>query len=121
MVPIENLCLVPGLTELTDPAGDTSAALGVVSAPPGPPGSDLLKFQIAQPYQSDGVPRLVFTITTDNGQSPQPTGSAWYVAMKIINGATTTYKGVHMAWKPTSPTTPIFESYAPGAQQLRRG
>ena len=35
--------------------------------------------------------------------------------MKIINGATTTYKGVHMAWKPTSPTTPIFESYTPGA------
>jgi hypothetical protein len=108
--PPETECMTPGLKKLEDPAGDTSAALGIVSTP-APPGSDLLKFQIAQPYQTDGIPRLVFTITTDNGQSPQPTGSAWYVAMKI--GAN--YKGVHMAWKPTSPTTPIFESYTPGA------
>src|SRR5437870_1593049 len=111
--PVEDLCTAPGLTKLTDPSGDTSAALGVISTP-APPGSDLLKFQIAQPYQSDGVPRLVFTITTDNGQSPQPTGSAWYVAMKLVNGATTTYKGVHMAWNPTSPAAPTFESYTPG-------
>src|SRR6059058_3296820 len=112
--PAENLCTAPGLTKLTDPSGDTSAALGVISTP-APPGSDLLKFQIAQPYQSDGVPRLVFTINTNNGQSPQPTGSAWYVAMKLINGATTTYKAVHMAWNPTSPAAPTFESYTPGA------
>ncbi|PYS27368.1 MAG: hypothetical protein DMF75_20505, partial [Acidobacteria bacterium] len=58
--PVEDLCTAPGLTKLTDPSGDTSAALGVVSTP-APPGSDLLKFQIAQPYQLDGVPRLVFT------------------------------------------------------------
>src|SRR5439155_24537805 len=88
--------------------------LGVVSTPT-QTGSDLHKFKIAQPYKSDSVPRLVFTITTDNGQTPQPTGSAWYVAMKLVNGATTTYKGVHMAWKPTSPATPTFESYTPGA------
>ncbi|MEY2485873.1 MAG: hypothetical protein QOH39_1521 [Verrucomicrobiota bacterium] len=113
IVPIENLCLPPGLTKLTDPAGDTSAALGIISTP-APPGSDLLKFQIAQPYVTDGIPRLVFTITTDNGQSPQPTGSAWYVAMKIVNGETTRYTGVHMAWNPSSPTTPTFESYIPG-------
>src|SRR2546423_1675662 len=112
--PVENLCTVPGLTKLTDPSGDTSAALGVVSTP-APPGSDLLSFQIAQPFQADGIPRLVFTINTNNGQSPQPTGSAWYVAMKLINGNTTTYKGVHMAWTPTSPATPTFESYTPGA------
>src|SRR4029077_10686100 len=93
--PTETECVPPGLTKLTDPCGDTSAALGIISTP-APPGSDLLKFRISQPNQSDGVPRLVFTITTDNGQSPQPTGSAWYVAMKMVNGATTTYKGVHM-------------------------
>jgi len=108
--PPEDDCFVPGITKLTDPAGDTSAALGIVSTP-APPGSDLLKFQIAAPYQTDGIPRLVFTITTDNGQSPQPPGSAWYVAFQI--GAN--FKAVHMAWKPTSPTTPIFESYTPGA------
>jgi hypothetical protein len=109
--PTETECASPGLTKLTDPCGDTSAALGIISTP-APPGSDLLKFQISQPYQSDGIPRLVFTISTcDNGQSPQPTGSAWYVAMKIGSG----YKGVHMAWLPTAPTTPTFESYTPGA------
>jgi len=107
----ETSCLQPGLTKLTDDAGDTSAALGVVTTP-APPGSDLLSFQIAQPYAADGIPRLVFTINTDAGESPQPPGSAWYVAMKIINGTTTTYKGVHMAWTGTSPT---FESYTPGA------
>jgi len=107
--PPEFDCTVPGLTKLTDPAGDTSAALGIISTP-APPGSDLLKFQIAAPYQPDGIPRLVFTITTDNGQSPQPTGSAWYVAMQIGSS----YKAVHMAWNPTSPTTPVFESYTPG-------
>jgi len=107
--PPETECIIPGLKELEDPAGDTSAALGIISTP-APPGSDLLKFQIAQPYQTDNVVRLVFTITTDNGQSPQPTGSAWYVAMKIGAG----YKGVHMAWNPTSPTMPTFESYTPG-------
>ena len=32
--PLENLCVVPGLTKLTDPAGDTSAALGVVTRRP---------------------------------------------------------------------------------------
>jgi hypothetical protein len=112
--PIENLCLVPGLKKLIDASGDTSVALGVVTTP-APPGSDLLSFYIAQPYQSDGIPRLVFTINTNNGQTPQPTGSAWYVAMKIVNGATTTYKGVHMAWNPSSPSTPTFESYTPGA------
>jgi len=105
----ETECLTPGLTKLTDAAGDTSAALGVVTTP-APPGSDLLSFQIAQPYAADGVAKLVFTINTNAGQSPQVPGSAWYVAMRIVSGATTRYKGVHMAW---NGTTPIFESYTP--------
>src|SRR5207237_1804800 len=82
----------------------------VTSTPP-PPGSDIIKLQVSQPYQTDNVPRLVFTITTDPGQSPQASGSAWYVAMKIGTG----YKGVRMAWKATSPAAPVFESYTPGA------
>ena len=100
--PIESACVVPGLTKLSDPSGDS----------PAPPGSDLLAFQLAQPYQADGIPRLVFTIKTNaNPTSAGTPGSAWYVAMKITNGATTTYKGVHMAF--TNPTTPVFESYTP--------
>jgi PKD domain len=108
---IETECVPPGLTKLTDPAGDTTVCS--FASGPAPAGADLLKFQIAQPYNlvNDNVVKLRFTITTDNGQSPQPAGSAWYVAMKVPSG----YKAVHMFWSPTSPTTPIFESYTPGA------
>ncbi len=108
-LPPEDVCALPGLTELTDPSGDTSAILGIVPTP-APPGSDLLSFQIAQPYASDNIIRLAFTVNTDNGESPQPIGSSWYVAMKIIKNGTTTYKGVHMTW---NGTTPMFESYTP--------
>jgi len=107
--PPEDVCALPGLTKLTDPSGDTSAILGIVPTP-APPGSDLLSFQIAQPYASDNIIRLAFTINTDNGESPQPIGSSWYVAMKIIKNGTTSYKGVHMTWNGTTPT---FESYTP--------
>jgi PKD repeat protein len=117
--PAESACVLPGLTILRDNAGDTSVALGIVNTP-APAGSDLLSFQLAQPFQSDNVPRLVFTITTDpNPSGTAPTASAWYVALKIpgpdpaIPGDTSTvhYRGVHMAF--TTPTTPIFESYTP--------
>jgi hypothetical protein len=90
---------------LTDPSADTSAALGVVNTP-APPGTDLLSLQISQPAASDGIVRLAFTINTDPGQSPQPTGSAWYAAVKTPTG----YKAVHMAWNPASPTTSGLES-----------
>jgi uncharacterized repeat protein (TIGR01451 family) len=112
-LPPESECITPGLTKLTDPAGDNHAVLGLVG--PAPAGTDLLRFQIAQPYQPDGVIRLVFTITTDNGQSPQLTGSSWYVAMKVpVSADPSGYKAVHMTWKPATPATPTFESYTPG-------
>ena len=104
----ENPCTPPGVTVLTDPSGDTSAALGLVSTP-APAGTDLLSLQVSQPAASDGIVRLAFTINTDPGQSPQPTGSAWYAAIKTPSG----YKAVHMAWNPSAPTTPVFESYTP--------
>src|SRR5437879_6081945 len=110
--PAESICAAPGITELTDPSGDTSAVLGIVSTP-APPGSDLLSFQLAQPYATDNVIRLAFTINTDNGESPQPLGSSWYVAMKIPEPAPATtshYKAVHMTWNGATPT---FESYTP--------
>jgi hypothetical protein len=110
--PAENVCEQPGLTELTDAAGDTSAVLGIVTTP-APKGSDLGAFRLAQPYVTDGVVKLVFTLETDAGQSPQPPGSSWYVAMKIPDpapAATFHYRGVHMAW---NGTTPVFESYTP--------
>ena len=98
----ENLCVRPGLTLLTDAAGDDT----------GGPGADLLSFQLAQPYQSDGIPRLVFTINTDAGIATQPANSFWYVSMKIANGATFRYKAVRMLWLGATPT---FQSYTPRA------
>jgi hypothetical protein len=73
----------------------------------------LLSFQIAQPYATDNIVRLAFTINTDAGQVPQPIGSSWYVAMKIPDPPplnTFHYRAVHMAW---NGTTPVFESYTP--------
>jgi len=113
--PPENVCEPPGLTKLTDPSGDTSATIVTNIATPAPPGSDLLALHVSQPYSEDGIARLVFTIDTDPGESPQPAGSAWYVAMKVPDRAPATtfhYVAVHMAWAGVSPT---FESYVPGA------
>jgi PKD domain len=116
--PPESICAVPGLTELTDPSGDNHAVLGVVG--PAPPGTDILALRLSQPFAPDGDIKLVFIINTDPGESPQPPGSAWYVAMKItgpdpdVNGDTSQfhYRGVRMDWNGVSPT---FSVYTPGA------
>jgi hypothetical protein len=102
--PVETVCIGSGLTFLTDPGGDTSAALGFVNTP-APPGADLLRLQVSQPFATNGVVKLVFRIQTDPGQSPQPPASAWYVSMKMPDGKV---RGVHMAWRGP---TPDFESY----------
>ncbi len=100
--PPESACVGSGLTKLTDPIGDTL----------GGPGTDLKSFQIAQPDAADPSQiKLFFTINTDPGQAVQPVDSSWYVAMKLVNGSTTTYKGVRMTWNGPTPT---FESYTPG-------
>src|SRR4029077_2868835 len=80
---------------------------------------DLLSMQLAQPFAADGVTKLVFTINTDAGTSPQPPGSAWHVALKIpgpeptdpTSTAAFHYRAVHMNWNGASP---VFESYIPG-------
>lgn len=108
-LPPEDVCMVPGLTKLTDPAGDTNATVvlnGVTT--PVQPGMDLLAMHIAQPYAPDGIVRLTFTINTDaNPASAGTPGSGIYSSMKI--GAL--YKGVRMRW--ATATTPVFESYTP--------
>jgi PKD repeat protein len=105
-----NLCVSPGLTILTDKAGDATTALGVVPMAP-TPGMDLLSFQLAQPFAADGNVKLIFRINTDPGVSPQPPGSAWFVSMKTPDGKV---HGVHMAW---SGATAKFESYIAEAAQ----
>jgi hypothetical protein len=99
-----NLCVAPGVTKLTDPAGDTSAALGLVSHPAGP-GMDLLSLKLIQPLVPSGPVKITFRLNTDPGISPQPPGSSWYVSMKMPDGKV---RGVHMTWDGTDPK---FESY----------
>lgn len=107
-----NVCTLPGLSKLIDGASDTTNGTGLA-----PPGADLLSLQLAQPFSatSDADAALMFTLTTDSGLSPQVPGSAWYVAMKILNAGpaeTYRYKGVHMVWNGATPT---FESYTPSS------
>lgn len=98
---VENVCQLPGLTVLTDAAGDSI----------GSPSTDLLAFHLAQPMFNDGIQRLVFTINTDpNPTGVEPAGTFYYVAMKMGNGSTPTYKGVRMVFNGPTPT---FESYTP--------
>ena len=112
----ESICTLPGLTKLTDASGDTSATSGIVNvSTPGTPGMDLQGLQVAQPYAANGDVKLIFTLSTDPGQSPQPPSSAWYVSMRIADPAPATtyhYRAVHMTWNGSTPT---FESYIPGA------
>ena len=98
--PVENLCVLPGLTKLTDPSGDSI----------GGPGTDLESLQIGQPFEEGGEVKIAFTINTDPGIGAQPPSSAWYVAMRVIDGTNTTYKGVRMVYNGATPT---FESYTP--------
>ena len=103
--PLENLCEEPGVTILTDPAGDTSAALTIIPTPAGP-GMDLLSFQLRQAFAADGNVKLTFRLNTDPGVSPQPPGSSWYVSFKMPDGKV---RGVRMTWDLDA--TPKFQSY----------
>lgn len=107
----QSACVLPGLTELTDGPGDTSAVLGLINTP-APPGSDLLALSVAQPYRVDNSePRLVFTINTDpNAVGFEPAGWSAYAAFQMVNNGTTTYKGVRMYF---NGATPVFEYYTP--------
>jgi PKD repeat protein len=103
----ETICTFPGLTLLTDSIGTG----GTAPAGSAGPGMDLRSFQLTQPFASDGVIKLIVTINTDPGVSPQPAESSWYVSMRIASGAGVRYKAVRMFW---GGPTPTFESYTPG-------
>ncbi|HEU5399213.1 MAG TPA: fibronectin type III domain-containing protein [Gammaproteobacteria bacterium] len=91
-------CNPPGPTLLTDAAGDSLT---------GTPGTDLLSFQLAQPYAADGDIKLRFQLNTDPGQANQPPDSYWYVSFKEPDGDV---HGVRMVY-PVGALAPAFESY----------
>src|SRR4051794_41093698 len=53
-------CTVPGVSIVTDPAGDTGT--GTVGNVPGAPSQDITEVFIAEPGQTDGERRLSVTI-----------------------------------------------------------
>ena len=93
-----NPCAPPGVTMLTDASGDSLT---------GTPGTDLLSFQLAQPYAPDGNIKLRFQLNTDPGQNQQPPDSYWYVSFKEPDGKV---HGVRMQF-PAGTLGPSFESY----------
>ena len=98
--PPQNPCTAPGVTLLTDPAGDSLSP---------EPGTDMLAASVAQQNGN-----LVFTINTDPSLANQhPIGSAWYLAMKIpgATAGTFRYTGVRMEFGAAGPS---FFSYTPG-------
>jgi hypothetical protein len=98
--PPQNPCKAPGVTLLTDAAGDSLSP---------EPGTDMLAASIAQ--QSGN---LVFTINTDPSLANQhPIGSAWYLAIKVpgATAGTFRYTGVRMEFNGAGPS---FFSYTPG-------
>lgn len=98
----ETFCVAPGLTILTDAAGD--AALEVVPLPADH--ADLLSVQVAQPPQADGVARLVFTIKVAGLAEPLPPLASWYTSFKGVSGS---FYGVRMNTDATR--TLAFQSY----------
>jgi PKD repeat protein len=102
----EKLCVAPGLTKLLDSPGTGGTAPNGNAGP----GMDLGSVQLSQPFFVDGASRMVITMNTDAGVSPQPANSAWFVSMKIERGATVLYRAVRMFWGGPNPT---FESYTP--------
>ncbi len=100
---VENACVAPGLTTLTDSSGDSLSPA---------PGSDLRSFQLAQPFAEDGNIRLRFQINTDPGVQPQTPNSFWYASFKTPDDVV---HGVRMVFKDSSPATPVFESYVASA------
>lgn len=102
----ESTCVAPGVTVLTDAAGDASAE-GFVPVPLDT--YDMLSVQVAQPPQEDGVNRVVFTIKVAGlADLPQlPPVASWYTSFKGINGS---FYGVRMNTDPTGAVA--FQSYS---------
>lgn len=94
-------CTLPGVTVVTDPAGDQTGA-------PQNSEYDLTGIDIAEPYKTGAVPNLVITLAVSN-LSGSPTGglppNAYWKVYFTFKG--TTYF-VDMDTAGTDPTTPEF-------------
>lgn len=72
--PVETPCTVPGVTVVTDPAGDASPPIGAY---------DILSVAVAEPPALDG--KLVFTLKVAD-LSTLPPDSYWFILTQDANG-----------------------------------
>ncbi len=105
--PLSDPCLVPGITILTDPAGDIIVPVGQTSNP----GWDLRSLSIAEPF-SVAPDKIVFTLKIDGFAFGLPPSSTRWPIQFLINGGTTTGYWVDMSTYATdggTPAAPVFK------------
>ncbi|MGI8437305.1 MAG: PKD domain-containing protein [Chthoniobacterales bacterium] len=105
--PLANPCLLPGITILTDPAGDIVTPIGQSTNP----GWDLRSLSLAEPFLYASPDRIVFTLKTEPPTGGlYPANSRWPVQF-LVNGNTTLGYFVDMSTMATdggTPAAPVF-------------
>jgi len=105
--PVETPCIVPGITILTDQAGDIITPIGQTSNP----GWDLRKLSIAEPY-AFAPDKLVFTLKVESFPGGVPPANTRWPIQFLVNGGLTTGYWVDMSTYPSdggSPAAPVFK------------
>jgi PKD repeat protein len=96
---VENVCVIPGLTILTDATGDALDGLAA---------HDAQSLKIAEPYFGPGPDKLVFTLKVAS-LSPAPPGDTYWPVQ--FNVGATTYTARMSTFAPGTPATPVFEYF----------
>ncbi|MGA9996674.1 MAG: fibronectin type III domain-containing protein, partial [Pyrinomonadaceae bacterium] len=97
-----NPCSVPGVPVVTDASGDQTI-LGGVSTAPINSQLDIQSASVAEPAQSDGVARLVFTIKVDNLNPTALPNGQWEVSFTTPDG------NQHFVSMDTFGATPLYQ------------
>ena len=122
----ENICVSPGLTQLTDPADDIFS--GITPTQGGQPFYDARSLSISQPYFANGDYKIEFHLRMTSLESVPP-GATWPVSFcspafsdctdpNAAVSATNKYYTVQMTT--ASSPTPSFELLAPSATGTTR-
>lgn len=90
VLPAPNPCKLPGITILTDPAGDLITPVGVTTYP----GYDLRSLSIAEPFGL--TDKLVFTIKVE-GLTTVPPNTRWPVQFRLASDPATLGRWVEMS------------------------
>lgn len=106
--PVQSACLLPGITILTDQAGDIITPIGQTSNP----GWDLRSLSIAEPIAFASPDKLIFTLKVESFAGGLPPANTRWPIQFLVNGDQTTGYFVDMSTYPTdggSPAAPVFK------------